>query len=174
MCVRLLRVTFCYHRGLACYGPEWLPYYAPFIERYQDVLLTVSHHFYPESHNAANSSVPKLYKFMSTGDATEESAQIASTVAEVNSKYPKAPFVIGEGNSVSGHGQLNVSTTFGACLWAVEETMHDRWTPAISPTRSSKCSLSNSSNTEARERRSGWSFSTRTTTPPLQPPSASH
>ena len=34
-------------------------------------------------------------------------------------------FVVGEGNSVSGHGQLNVSTTFGACLWALNEMMND-------------------------------------------------
>ena len=33
--------------------------------------------------------------------------------------------MVGEGNSVSGHGQLNVSTTFGACLWAVHEMMND-------------------------------------------------
>jgi len=116
-----------FFQGLACFGSEWLPYYAPFIDQYQDVLLTVSHHFYPESHsNPVNVTyLPKLHKLMTEGDAREESQVVAPTVDELSRKYPAVPFVIGEGNSVSGHGQLNVSTTFGACLWAVHEMMND-------------------------------------------------
>ena len=115
-----------YFQGLACWGNDWLQHYVPFIDEHADTLLTVSQHFYPESHsNAPNSSVPKLHKLVSDADATEESAAIADTVRQVRERYPAVPFAIGEGNSVSGHGQLNVSTTFGACLWAIHEMMND-------------------------------------------------
>ena len=62
---------------------------------------------------------------MADRDATEESAAISTTVHKLRQQHPEVPFVVGEGNSVSGHGQLNVSTTFGACLWAVHEMMND-------------------------------------------------
>ena len=115
-----------FFQGLACGSTDWLPDYANFIDRYPGVLTAVSHHFYPESHSdAGNSSTLKLYKLMSDGDAREESAAINSTVQKVRERHPEVPFVIGEGNSVSGHGQLNVSTTFGACLWAIHEMMND-------------------------------------------------
>ena len=113
-------------QGLACYGTDWLKHYVAFIDSHADVLLTVSHHFYPESHsNAPNSSIPKLHKLVSDADATEESAAVQETVKQVADRHPAVPFVLGEGNSVSGHGQLNVSTTFGACLWAIHEMMND-------------------------------------------------
>ena len=115
-----------FFQGLACYGTDWLQHYGPFISQHPGVVTTVSHHFYPESHsNAGNSSTLKLYKLVSDGDAREESQSIRSTVQALADEYPEVPFVIGEGNSVSGHGQLNVSTTFGSCLWAVDEMMND-------------------------------------------------
>jgi hypothetical protein len=115
-----------FFQGLACYGTNWLPDYGTFISQHPGVVTTVSHHFYPESHsNAGNSSTLKLYKLMSDGDAREESQAVRSTVQRLAQEHPEVPFVIGEGNSVSGHGQLNVSTTFGSCLWAVDEMMND-------------------------------------------------
>ena len=115
-----------FFQGLACYGTDWLPDYATFIKQHPGVVTTVSHHFYPESHSdAGNSSTLKLYKLMSDNDAREESAAVRTTVLRLHEQYPDVPFVIGEGNSVSGHGQLNVSTTFGSCLWAVDEMMND-------------------------------------------------
>ena len=115
-----------FFQGLACYGTDWLPDYATFIAQHAGVVTTVSHHFYPESHSNVNASyLLKVYKLMTDGDAREESNGIRATVQQLAQQYPQVPFVIGEGNSVSGHGQLNVSTTFGACLWAVDEMMND-------------------------------------------------
>ena len=115
-----------FFQGLTCGSTDWLPDYPLFVDQFSDVLLTVSHHFYPESHsNANNSAAAKLRKLVSDVDAREESAAINSTVRKISEQHPEVPFVIGEGNSVSGHGQLNVSTTFGACLWAVHEMMND-------------------------------------------------
>ena len=115
-----------FFQGLACGSADWLPDYGTFVDQHPGLLKTVSHHFYPESHsNAANTSTAKLHKLMSDGDASEESTTIRSTVQQLRERHPDVPFVLGEGNSVSGHGQLNVSTTFGACLWAVDEMMND-------------------------------------------------
>ena len=113
-------------QGLACGGSDWLGNYSTFVDQHPGLLTTVSHHFYPESHNnAANTSTAKLHKLVADRDAAEESAAINATVHQLHRQHPEVPFVIGEGNSVSGHGQLNVSTTFGACLWAVHEMMND-------------------------------------------------
>ena len=112
-------------QGLACGGSDWLGNYSTFVDQHPGLLTTVSHHFYPESHNVANTSTAKLYKLVADRDATEESAAISTTVHKLRQQHPEVPFVVGEGNSVSGHGQLNVSTTFGACLWAVHEMMND-------------------------------------------------
>ena len=113
-------------QGLACGGTDWLGNYSVFVDQHPGLLTTVSHHFYPESHSSAgNTSTAKLYKLVADRDATEESAAISATVRSLRQQHPEVPFVVGEGNSVSGHGQLNVSTTFGACLWAVHEMMND-------------------------------------------------
>ena len=82
----------------------------------------MSVHSYPETHCGGN--VATIRNLLSNRDSEDEAnAYVASgLLATVRGKG--LPLVMGEGNSVSCHGEGGVANTFAAALWAVDTALN--------------------------------------------------
>lgn len=100
--------TFCCHKFDAA-----IPAY---LDDNKDALATLSYHEYPLS--VCEKQTNTLPQLLAATAITKPIEGLTPIIAEA--KQRGIPFYIGEGNSVSCGGQVNVSDVAGTALWAVD------------------------------------------------------